>query len=46
MEVICPNCGYASHAEQFEMSLSDECFCPKCGVEFIVEEQESDDVDE
>lgn len=47
-EITCPKCGHAGTTEEFEMSLSDECSCPKCEEFFEVDlsgEDEDDDSD-
>lgn len=46
MDVTCPNCGHTGDEEEFEISLADECFCPKCEAEFLVEQEEDGDADE
>lgn len=43
MEVlICPSCGYVATPKEFNCSQSDECWCPKCRVEFQAEEKNED----
>ncbi len=42
--ITCPRCDYKADAEEFDVSLSDECFCPKCGEYFLLElESDGDD---
>lgn len=44
--VTCPQCGYKADAEEFDISLSDECACPHCSEYFLIKcEDESDDDD-
>lgn len=44
--ITCPRCGHVGDDETFEMSLSDECFCPECDQEFILDTHDPDDDDE
>jgi hypothetical protein len=30
MRITCPYCGFVGSLDDFNMSLADECFCPKC----------------
>lgn len=42
--ITCPGCGYRADAEEFDVSLSDECACPKCDEGFLLElESDGDD---
>ena len=43
--VTCPRCGYRADAEEFDISLSDECSCPKCGEYFLIESEDENDDD-
>lgn len=45
MILICPECRFQGPIEEFDCSLSDECWCQKCNCEFQIEE-ESEDADE
>lgn len=42
-DITCPSCALVATDKQFDMSLSDECFCPKCGCDFILELEDDDD---
>lgn len=35
--LTCPRCAHKAPAAAFEPSCADECTCPKCGEDFIVE---------
>lgn len=42
-QLICPVCGHAGDAKEFEVSQADECFCPN-GCEWeLIEGSEGDD---
>ena len=44
--VKCPKCLYYGSVEKdFDMSCSDECFCPRCGESFVMEYEIEDDDD-
>ena len=36
-EIECPCCGYKARGSEYDPSLCDECFCPKCGSGFVVD---------
>ena len=38
----CPYCQHAGTDVDFERSPSGECFCPRCGGEFLIEEDDED----
>ncbi len=43
MELLeCPYCKYRGVVTEFEVSLADECFCPKCDGEFLLREEDED----
>lgn len=44
--VTCPNCYYHGRAEEFEVSTSDEAFCPKCNEEFLIDDDNEGDEEE
>jgi hypothetical protein len=45
--LTCPYCEYVGPDTEFDVSLADECFCPKCGREFMVcFDDEGDEEDE
>lgn len=47
-EVTCPKCGHQGDSEEFDISLCDECCCPKCGTSFEIDtsgDDEEDDTD-
>lgn len=41
--IVCPLCDYCGLFDEFEMSLADEMFCPKCDEKFIYEGEADDD---
>jgi DNA-directed RNA polymerase subunit RPC12/RpoP len=42
--VTCPHCGHKGDSDKdFEISVADECFCPKCGERFELESVEDED---
>ena len=44
MTVICPHCEYKADIAEFEQSLQDECWCPKCRQDFMLgDSDESED---
>lgn len=43
MDIIeCPDCGFGGTNTEFEISLSDECFCPECGCEFLLPDEDDE----
>jgi Zn finger protein HypA/HybF involved in hydrogenase expression len=44
--ITCPQCGHVGDDETFEMSLADECFCPRCNERFEIDTSFPDDDDE
>lgn len=46
--LTCPECGHRGGDESdFQISLGDECFCPKCKCKFILDRgDDEDDEDE
>lgn len=37
-QVTCPQCGHTGDStKDFEMSLCDECYCPKCNERFEID---------
>lgn len=45
--ITCFSCMFQGGPVEFNMSLYDECFCPKCHQEFIIEwSDEEDYIDE
>ncbi len=47
-KLTCPYCGFQGGETEFGMSLADECFCPKCGEDFLLghDDDEDDELDE
>ena len=43
MIIICPTCGHKGSPQDFDMSLSDECFCPNGCEWFLIELADEDD---
>lgn len=43
MTITCPNCRDVGDEIFFRMSCADECFCPRCGIEFMLEEDDDSD---
>ncbi len=35
--ITCPVCAYSGPESEFELSLCDEAWCPKCGCDFVLE---------
>lgn len=47
--ITCPTCGFKGTEDEFQMSLSDECFCPNGCEWFLMEypkDEDNDDADE
>jgi len=44
--VTCPNCYYHGRAEEFEVSTSDEAFCPQCKEEFLIDDDNEGEEEE
>ena len=45
MRITCPTCGFVGTSDDFDMSLSNECFCPK-GCEWFELCYESEEEEE
>ena len=44
--VTCPFCGFkGGDVTDFDISLCDECFCPKCNERFEMDDPEDEDDD-
>lgn len=41
--IVCPLCGFTGNERAFDMSLSDECFCPACEYDFLLLDEEGDE---
>lgn len=41
--VQCPKCGYRGYDTEFEVSMSDEAFCPACNYNFEIEPIDDDE---
>ena len=44
--IECPYCGYEANASEFEVSMADEAFCPRCEEGFLVDFESDEDEDE
>ncbi len=43
MTLTCPYCGAIAPIEGFQVSCADECFCPACNREFLLEHDDEDE---
>ena len=43
MEITCPFCGYTDREQDFDLSMADEAFCPRCDRVFVIEWDDPED---
>lgn len=41
--LTCPYCGHRAGEAEFDVSLVCECWCPVCGKEFMVEDEDDEE---